>query len=113
MAEEEKIELDFYKNGSAESVLKRFVFTEDEEKLIKDAIRSAKMPHPRMVLIHKADELLKEIAKTREPVESTAKPNESAEAMLNLEMAKLKKATEKKDGKRYHSFTSPKQSLVV
>jgi len=35
MTDREKLELEFYKNGSAESVLKRFVFSEEEEKLKK------------------------------------------------------------------------------
>ena len=39
-------ELEFYKNGSAESVLKRFHFAEEETQLIEDAIRTANMAHP-------------------------------------------------------------------
>ena len=36
MTDTEKAEIEFYKNGSAESVLKRFVFSEQEEKLIRE-----------------------------------------------------------------------------
>lgn len=64
----EQEQLKFYKNGQAEVVLKRFAFSEDEEKLIRDAIRTSKMQHPRMKLIEQADELLKEVAKTRKPI---------------------------------------------
>ena len=68
MTDTEKLELEFYKNGSAESVLNRFVFSEAEEKLVRDAMRTADRPNPRMKLIYEADELLKKVAKTREPI---------------------------------------------
>lgn len=68
MIDKQITEINFYKNGSAESVLKRYVFTQKEEKLVRDAIRTSKMDTPRMKLIYDADALLKEIAQTREPM---------------------------------------------
>jgi len=85
----EKNEIEFYKNGSAESVLKRFVFSKNEEKLIRDAIRTANMPNPRMKLIQEADELLKEVAKSREPITSDNTTAVSPEALAKIELMKI------------------------
>jgi len=90
MTDTEKVELEFYKNGSAQSVLKRFKFTKDEEKLIKDAIRTAKRDNPRMQLIYEVDILLKEVAKNREPMASINKTEVSAEALAKIELMKIK-----------------------
>jgi fibrillarin-like rRNA methylase len=68
MTKEDKLKIEFYKNGAAEAVLKRFMFTEKEKKLIQDAIRTANMPNPRMKLIDEVDVLLKDVAKFREPI---------------------------------------------
>jgi len=68
MTKEEKLEVEFYKNGTAEAVLKRFMFSEKEEKLVRDAIRTANRENPRMALIHQADELLKDVAANRTPI---------------------------------------------
>ena len=108
MTEDENLELELYKNGSAESVLKRFVFSKEEQKLVKDAIRTANMSNPRMLLIHRADDFLKEVAKTRKPIEPLEKPSSSAEAMMNIEMAKLKKVNSNKDEKKIPFFYIPK-----
>jgi len=67
MTKEDELKLKFYKNGAAEAVLKRFMFTEKEKKLIQDAIRTSNMPKPRMKLIDEVDVLLKDVAKFREP----------------------------------------------
>jgi len=66
------------------------------------------MSNPRMVLIHRADDLLKKIAKTRKPIEPLEKPSSSAEAMLNIEMAKLKEVNSNKDDKKIPFFYMPK-----
>lgn len=89
MTNAEKLELEFYKNGTAESVLKRFEFSEKEEKLVRDAIRTAQLANPRMKLIRDADELLKEVARTRKPIAPTDKTEVSAETMLKLEVLRL------------------------
>jgi len=68
MTKEDKLKIEFYKNGVAEAVLKRFMLTEKEKKLIQDAIRTANMPNPRMKLIDEVDVLLKDVAKFREPI---------------------------------------------
>ena len=85
-------ELEFYKNGSAQSVLKRFHFTDEETQLIKDAIRTANMPHPRMALIHQVDILLKEVAKTRELILPENKSEVSSEDLAKIELMKLNTA---------------------
>ncbi len=73
MKKEEEAALDFFRNGAAERVLERYEFSEQERKLIEDAIRSAKREFPRMKLVKEAEELLKKIAKSRQP-KRTAKP---------------------------------------
>jgi len=111
MTETERLELEFYKNGSAESVLKRFVFSEKEEKLVRDAIRTAQRANPRMVLKHQADELLKEVAKTRQPIKPTETTSLSPEAMVQIQMASFKRADVKKDDKGIPFFYIPKTKL--
>jgi hypothetical protein len=86
MSNTELQELEFYKNGSAESVLERFIFNSEEKKLIEDAIRTAKMPKPRMKLIQKADKLLKEVAKNREPIASTNTTKVPYSGMATIEL---------------------------
>lgn len=65
---ENQAQLQFYQNGTALEVLKRYEFSEDERKLILDAVRTSKMQYPRMKLIEDADALLKEVAKTRKVI---------------------------------------------
>lgn len=100
MTKEEKLEIEFYKNGSAESVLKRFVFSKEEEKLVRDAMRTAQLANPRMKLIHDADELLKEVAKSREPIAPTEKTEVSADTMVSFELMKHN-STKKKEELAY------------
>jgi hypothetical protein len=87
MTDTDKLALAFYKNGTAESVLKRFIFSEAEEKLVRDAIRTAKMSNPRMKLIHDADLLLKEVAKSREPI--PLEKEASAEKIAQMKLFEL------------------------
>ena len=70
MTDEDKLTIEFFKNGSAQRVLRRFEFSEAEKKLVEDAIRSAQRANPRMKIIYEADELLKRVAKTRKPIVS-------------------------------------------
>ena len=111
MTDAEKLELKFYKNGSAEDVLKRYVFSEKEEKLVRDAIRTANMAKPRMALIHQADELLKEVAKNRQPIEPTEKTELSPETLMNLEMQNFKQSKIEKRDDRLSFFYTPKTKL--
>jgi H+/gluconate symporter-like permease len=74
--------------------LKRFIFSEAEEKLVRDAIRTAKMSNPRMKLIHDADLLLKEVAKSREPILSEKEA--SVEKIVQMRLFELELEIEKK-----------------
>lgn len=87
MTDTEKLDLQFYKNGSAEAVLKRFAFSEKEEKLIRDAIRTANRAKPIMLLIRQADALLKEVAETRKPIKGVVEdidPEELAKSIAKV-----------------------------
>ena len=97
MIEIEQLELEFYRNGLADNVLQRFKFSEKEEKLICDAIRTANMSNPRMQLIHKANELLREVTKTREPIRQEKKTRVSAEVVAHIELLKLNTAKRQKE----------------
>lgn len=94
MTKTELVELEFYKNGSAESVLKRFVFSEKEEKLVRDAIRTANMNHPRLKLIYEADKLLKEVAKNRQPIEWVYKIHLSLKRTIRINFERTIARTE-------------------
>ena len=97
MTNPEKLELEFYKNGSAQDVLKRFVFNEKEEKLVRDAIRTAHLANPRMKLIRGADALLREVARTREVIVPVEKTKVSAEVMANFELMKINSSRKREE----------------
>jgi len=97
MTDTQKKELKFYLNGSAKSVLKKFIFTEKEVKLIEDAIRTAKMANPRMKLIRDTDALLREVVKTKEPIISIEKVEIPTEAIAKFELLKLSTIQIKED----------------
>lgn len=84
MTDEEKLTIEFFKNGSARRVLKRFIFNEEEKKLVEDAIRTAQRANPRMKLVYEADELLKKVAKTRTPIASDTKTSRIEEAKISF-----------------------------
>ena len=114
MTDREKLELEFYKNGSAESVLKRFVFCEEEEKLVRDAMSTAQRTNPRMKLIRDADELLREVAKSREPisVESNSEDADKAVAIIGTMTSEYnRKQTLNK--KRFFFEATKKEILYV
>ena len=119
MTKIEEVELEFYKNGSAKSVLSRFHFTDEETKLIQDAIRTANMDHPRIALIHQADALLKEVAKTREPILPENKSAVSAEALAKIELLKHNTAMQQevvstqKNSRAFFGFKSKSGIVAV
>ena len=106
MTDTEKAEIDFYKNGSVESILKRFVFSEQEEKLVRDAIRTANMLNPRMNLIQEADKLLREVAKTREAIIPDDKTEVSPETLAKIELMKIQQMK-----KEEHKNQKPKNKV--
>ena len=106
MTKTEESELEFYKNGSAENVLKRFEFSEEETRLIQDAIRTANMPKPRMQLIHQVDALLKEVVKNRTPIVHEKKTQVSADAMAKIELMKLSSESKKESSISLFGFKS-------
>lgn len=111
MTENEELELEFYKNASALSVLERFEFSEKEKQLIRDAIRTANMENPRMKLIHESDKLLREVAKTRKPIITPSSAN-STEALIKIEAMRLEQ--EEKNAKigSFGIFDMSKTKLV-
>ena len=89
MATTEKEDIAFYRNGSAQKVLERFDFSEEEVELINSAIRTANMTHPRMKIIHESNALLKEVAKTREPILATSNDTILTEANVKMSTMRL------------------------
>ncbi len=88
MTKEDKLEIEFYKNGNAQDVLERFEFSKEEIALVQNAIRTSKLSHPRMKLIFEANELLKTVAKTRKP--KLVKPKISEADIKRLESRTMK-----------------------
>ena len=111
MTSREKQDIEFYTNGSAQSVLKRFTFSDKEKKLIEDAIRTAKMTMPRMKLIYEADELLREVAKSRKPLPSKDTTSMPVEAMVRLNTMKFNASQPKEEKKGIPFFYIPKTKL--
>lgn len=84
----------FYKGQGIQDVLKRFEFTQEEQKKIDNAIRTSKLPNPRVKLICEVDELLKEVAKTRKPKQSKTEIEIETSTEWNLKMASLESKKE-------------------
>jgi len=84
----------FYKGQGIQDVLKRFEFTKDEQKKIDNAIRTSKLPNPRVKLICEVNELLKKIAKTRKPKQSKTEIEIETSIEWNLKMASLESKKE-------------------
>ena len=103
---EKQITIEFFKNGSAERVLGRFEFSEEEKKLIQDAIRTANRPNPRMKLIYEADALLKEVAKTRKPISPKKSSEMPPEVLANLELLNYKVAQQQEKRSEYENRRS-------
>ena len=116
MIKDEELRIAFYKNGGAENVLERFEFTQEEEKLIRDAIRTAKMPNPRMKLIDKVDEFLEDVAKHREPISSIEEGN-SSEVLEEFEKViikdKVKKIEKKYIGNWLYKSVSDDLNMMI
>ena len=79
----------FYKGQGIQDVLKRFEFTQDEQKKIDDAIRTSQLLNPRVKLINEVDKFLKEVAKTRQPKQSKVEIETKISTEWNLKMALL------------------------
>ena len=111
MTDIEQLKLEFYQNGSAEAVLNRFKFSEEEEKLVRSAIQTSKMKKPRIHLIHKVDELLKEVAKTRTPIVKNTTTQEPIEVKLAMHSMQSNKPKDETKSKGIPFFYIPKTKL--
>lgn len=80
-----ELEVAFYKGSAVHDVLKRFKFSDDEKRIITAAILTARKQTPDIQAISKADELLRDVAKTREPIQPTTKTKVSPEALAKIE----------------------------
>ena len=89
MIDEEKLAIEFFKNGSAQRVLGRFAFSEEEKKLVEDAIRTAQRTNPRMKVIYEADAFLKEVVKTRKPIMQEQQNKISEESIERIKAMNL------------------------
>jgi len=82
--------VDFFRSDAINSVLERFDFTDDERKTIQAAIRSAKKARPNMMLIDKADALLKKYAANKTFKKQNVNPTQTAKAIAQAEMERFK-----------------------
>jgi len=105
-------DIEFYRGDAAYSVLKRFEFSEDEEKIIYAAIRTAKSSNPKIQLIDQSDKLLKEVAKERDPLflnedkSDTATMLAKAQAEYSLQGASKKLKHDDREGNRIMLFVA-------
>ena len=63
---EELAKVEFYGGSAVHTVLQRYEFSKEEKQTIQRAILTAKKSKPSMSLINRAEELLKEVANSRE-----------------------------------------------
>ena len=82
MTNEEKLLIDFYKNGGALKVLNRYEFSDKERKIINRAILSAKRSRPNLTLIKEADAMLQEAINTRAPLSNDIELNNNRPPFL-------------------------------
>lgn len=59
--------LEFYRTDAVHTILKRYEFNDSEKKIVHAAILTSKRDTPNMVLIEKADALLKMLTSSRTP----------------------------------------------
>ncbi len=60
--------IDFYRTDAVHTILKRYEFNDNEKKIIHAAILTTKRNNPNMVIVEKADALLKMITSSRAPI---------------------------------------------
>ena len=67
MSKEELQKVAFYRDGTIESVLMRYEFSEEEKKIIQAAILTSKKEQPSISIIDRADKLLQTVSSSRAP----------------------------------------------
>ena len=104
--------IDFYRTDAVYIVLKRYEFSEDEKKVIQSAILASKKEEVDMTRIAKADTLLSNIAKTREPLPSTEETGNTAavlakaQAEYSIQGASKKLKHDDREGNRIMLFVA-------
>lgn len=78
--------IDFYRSNAVYTVLKRYEFTEDEKKVIRSAILTSKKEEVDMNLIAKADTLLSNVTKKREPLPKTEETGSTAAILAKAQV---------------------------
>jgi hypothetical protein len=113
MTRDELAKVDFYRGSAVQSVLRRYEFTEQEKRIIQRAITTAKKDKPNMILIDKADALLKECSATRKPKrEEVEEPDsyQTAKAVADMEMRRYRR---KNSSILFEPLHKPTQLLAV
>ena len=84
--------IDFYRTNAVHTVLNRYQFNENEQKIVEEAILTSKCNIPNMKAIEKADALLKMISSSREPIhkEEDIDDKSIAKAVAQTNMKKYK-----------------------
>jgi len=102
--------IDFYRTDAVYTVLRRYEFTKAEKEVIQSAILTSKKEKVDMKLIAKADTLLINVAKTREPLPETEETSNTAAILAkaqveySLQAARKKIANDDRDGNRIILF---------
>ena len=123
MTKEDRQEVEFYKGNAVQQMIQGDRLTEDEKKVVRAAILTARKDKPNMVLIREANTLLKEIAKTREATEPTVdveaiSPKEilSLEKMKYDQTARSTRIADKEEWRDYaakHSYKLPLTAMIT
>lgn len=105
MLNEDQIAIDFYRGSGVQDVLKRYEFSDKENKVILAAILTSRRKTPNMKFIRTADALLKHIAMSRTPIEQNSNTSISPQILAQFEA--MTKETKRK------SRSKQKESLEV
>ena len=98
MRSSDQVKLAFYLGMSVHITLRRYTFSEEEIRIVRAAILTAKKDQPNMALIEKSDDLLKEVSQTREVIVVDEIPSEEEK---QRQVSKLKMAYYKQPDSRF------------
>ena len=100
MTKEESQEVSFYLGDEAQRILQDDRLSDEEKRVVRAAVLTARKEKPNMQLIYEANMVLKTVSKSKPSINATGSQKSSPEALAKIEMmsitARQKNASESK-----------------
>lgn len=100
MTREERQEVEFYLGDEAQRILQGNKLSDEEKRVVRAAVLTARKEKPNMQLIYEANMVLKTVSKSKPSINATGGQRSSPEALVEIEMmsiaARHKNASESK-----------------